>query len=719
MSLKETNLIGTLTSEDTNLLRDFYIPVLTKAKIYKRAVGYFSAGMLCHAAEGLSALLKSNGKLLLIIGNPIDNDEYEAIKTGSNLKGIYKRINETISTCYEEVDNPLFANRLNLLSTLVADERLVIKFALRRRGMYHDKIGIIEDKEGDKIAFSGSANETSAALLPDYNIESLYLYPSWKEEIYEYYGKPIENSFKKIWNNEANGIYTIDCPSEIYDKFISYKKDKNNSVEEEINLAELLNQEEPNDSWPHIPEYIGKNRYELAYHQKYALNAWKANDFKGILAHATGSGKTITALHGATKLAEWHKQKNISFICIIAVPYTVLADQWVANMELYGYKPIKCYGSKYNWYQQLDGELSDINLGYDSKSISIVVVNATLVSDAFSNLLNKLKLNNTLIVADECHNHGTSKIAEIIPDSRYKLGLSATPFSSDEIEKKDYLESSYGKIIDKYTIENALKDDVLCQYNYYPEIIYLQEEEMQEYEELSASIAAAINQDENIKTNNNLKYLIGKRARLLGSAENKFNKLSDILENVNSISHCLFYCGDGSTEIEETGEIKRDIEKVSMILNNNNIKSSRFTAQESRHERESIISNFKYRYIDAIVAIKVLDEGFDMPSCKRAYILASSRNERQYIQRRGRILRKSEGKDFAEIIDFIVRSPRFVKSEAATNLVKNELERAIEFSRLSNNTDKNTAILKELCEDYDLEYEEILSNVLMKEMEVG
>lgn len=459
---------------------------------------------------------------------------------------------------------------------------------------------------------------------------------------------------------------------------------------------------------PVLPKILGSSEYKLKDHQKKALANWKSNDFNGIFALATGAGKTITALHAATQLA--NQQKYLALI--IAVPYQNLADQWCDVMELFSMTPIRCYMSKANWLHDLKISISDFNLNITKPFLAIVVVNKTLSSSVFQDEIKQIKPNNLLFVGDECHHHASKNIIKNLPEARFRIGLSATPWSSKEEEKENTLRSYYGGIVAEYSIADALNDNVLTPYQYFIHPFYLTDEETEEYQQLSGEISRLIairEQGGNINEQS-LTALFMKRARLIGSAENKFKKLNAILKKIKKETHTLFYCGDGSVvdemvEEQQDNSSIRDIEQVASILHQQGWKSSRFTASESLKERRRIIDNFKNGIIDAMVSIRVLDEGIDIPSCKQAFLLASSRNERQFIQRRGRILRKSIGKDFSIIHDFIVLpSENIYIDDCLKKLVDSELDRLIEFAHVAMNRKDAYETGKEISHDYSIDW---------------
>jgi superfamily II DNA or RNA helicase len=710
MSFVNLKLKFTYNSEEDSIINDFYIPCLKEAVSYDRAVGFFSASMLTYAAQGLSKFVLNNGKMRLIIGHQVDDDEFEAIKNGDRLKEVYKSLSIAFETIINEVSSDIFNYRLELLSWLVSTNRLQIKFAIRRRGMYHEKIGILTDLEGNKIVFQGSANESKMALLPDFNFESISVYPSWEKIIYERYGASYEARFSRLWSNDTKETVVVDVPSEMYIKLSSIY----NSITpppqniEEVLFDELSSGKKTIALLPKLPKILGISEYQLKDHQKKALANWKSNDYTGIFALATGAGKTITALHAATQLAI--NQKSLALV--IAVPYQNLADQWCEVMELFSITAIRCYMSKAYWQNELSTAISDFILNQTKPFIAIVVVNKTLTSEGFQKEIKRIKPSKLLFVGDECHHHANKTIIKSLPNARFRIGLSATPWSKKEEEKEKILKSYYGEIVAEYSIANALNDGVLTNYKYLIHPFNLTIEESETYKKLSGEIAKLIAiRDQGGDINEQmLTAMFMKRARLIGSAENKFLILDDYLKGVEVDKHTLFYCGDGSVIEEQTSGISddlsvRDVEKVAAILHKRGWKSSRFTADESLKERHQIIDNFKNGFIDAMVSIRVLDEGIDIPVCKQAFLLASSRNERQFIQRRGRILRKSVGKDFSIIHDFIVLPNQYSDiDDGLKSLVNSELDRLVEFAHVALNKSEIYANGKEIAKSYQIDW---------------
>ncbi|MBD3666770.1 MAG: DEAD/DEAH box helicase family protein, partial [Kangiella sp.] len=354
----------------------------------------------------------------------------------------------------------------------------------------------------------------------------------------------------------------------------------------------------PERSNPKVPNSLNGEPFDVMPHQRTALNSWRANKLRGIMALATGAGKTITAIYGAVKIFEQSKK----LFLVIAVPYQNLADQWVDTLALFNISAIRCYGSSAEWTPKLSECVTLYQTGA-LDFVCAVVVNRTLQSDGFQGILAQVPGKQMLFVGDECHHHSSEKLSKSLPEqAEFRLGLSATPshYLNDELTQR--ITSYYGSIVHRYDLEEALKDGVLTPYRYYVELVELTDEEAEEYGELSEQISrlAARRGELNENTSDTqLQLLLFKRARLLGAAANKLSILRQILGEKEPSPLTLFYCGDGRTEDEDTGDVVRQIELTSQILRAEGWKAQHFTSRESRAERQQILENFKVGLIDA------------------------------------------------------------------------------------------------------------------------
>jgi superfamily II DNA or RNA helicase len=680
---------------DDDLFNDFYSPALSQAVNYDRAVGFFSSEILSMALQGIGHLVESGGRMRLVIGQPLDQDEFEAVQQGITMSSLCDELTDKFISIIRESEGVL-RNRLEILAWMIACDSLEIKFAFRQAGMYHEKIGIMYDGSGNVLVYQGSANETPHGMSVSLNAESIMVFPSWNKELFQAYGQPCQEAFEVLWQGKQKNTLTIKVPSELYQKVVNAI---GSSSPPDIELEAVLAKQEgisgeifSSTKEPTIPVAINGKEFSIFEHQKQALGAWRANSFKGILKLATGSGKTITSIYGAVKIYQARKR----LFLVVAVPYVELALQWVDNLKIFGITPHKCFDSASSWKSRLSNAIKAFITG-SSDFCAVVVVNKTLSSNEFSGLISKIPSDEVMIVGDECHNHGSKKNSENLPDAYYRMGLSATPFRSDEDEidspfpneAKQRILEYYGSIVSEYSLSDAIHDGVLAEYNYNIVPVYLTCEEQEEYEELSLKIAKLILKKKSGSFSKDdqerLTQECGKRSRLIGSAKNKFSALRSLLGTVASEKRrfTLFYCGEGITVIDDR-EV-RVIDHVSSILVDSDWKVSQFTSAENKAERKAIMSSFKDAAIEGLVAMKVLDEGIDVPVCETAFILASTKNPRQYVQRRGRILRKYPGKKISNIYDFVVLPEVGSDSSASKKLIASEYERVCDFALLASN----------------------------------
>jgi superfamily II DNA or RNA helicase len=709
--LRQLKLKSVYRSDEDSILADFYVPSLSQSISYDRAVGYFSSSMLSYAAQGIAALIEKQGTMRLVVGGEITQEESDAILNGYDLRAISERVGTSFCKTIEQVVEELSYARLQALSWMIAQGALSVKVALKRQGMYHEKIGIFRDQEGDEVVFQGSANETVNALLPEYNFESINVFPSW-EEAFRAHAEPYVSGFERLWANKSRGTLVLDFPEAAREKLIRIAKRISIPPSPQIELATwtsmLRHSSDEMVGGPATPIVLGGEPFVVKEHQREALQKWRGQDLQGILALATGAGKTITALYAATRLFVANKR----LFLIVAVPYTDLADQWLDEAALFNMQAIACYDNAASWQVELGRAIQLFSAGV-LPFVCVVVVNKTLQGESFQEALQNVDGNSLMFVGDECHRHRSTKtIASLPSNARYRLGLSATPeqhFGASEAD--DPLYKYYGAICARYTLAQALNDKVLTPYDYHLVLVELTDEEVEQYIDLSDQIAkraavAGIG-DEGSSSDSLLEMLLFKRARLIGAAQNKLPALSKLLANREPTPLTLFYCGDGSVEIPEDGTLLRQVEAVSMLLGESGWRSSRFTSAESKNRRRELLEDFKIANIDALVAIRCLDEGINIPSCHTAYLMASSRNPRQFIQRRGRILRRAPGKLKAVIYDFIVTLPPSAVENVTheRKLFGAELRRVAEFAGLCLNYAEAYRQVEALLKRYNLVHE--------------
>jgi superfamily II DNA or RNA helicase len=419
---------------------------------------------------------------------------------------------------------------------------------------------------------------------------------------------------------------------------------------------------------------------------------------------ATGSGKTITSLCAAKTVFD---KLDKLFLCVV-VPYINLARQWKQELEKFGLKPISCYGKRSDWSPELlQKMLAASNI--KKAIVPVIVVNNTFVKEPFQKLLNDLRLP-IFLLADEVHNLGAARMNNCLDERfQFRLGLSATPERHCDEKGTAKLMDFFGGVIYEFSLADAIKEKILTEYEYYPITINLTTDEMEEYFELSKKITKIMAFSDIDQENQALKTLLIRRARLIAAAKEKIPAMKKVMKEAKfPLTKTLVYCGDGSVEEENSEQIVRQIEAATLMLGKElKLKVRRYTSREDLEDKEEILKGIKSEKIDAVLAIRCLDEGVDVPELVNGFILASSTNPRQYIQRRGRLLRKAEKKNLARIYDFIVVPPIISDSddcsfEIERKLFLRELKRILEFASTARNGMQALDSLTPLRKRYNL-----------------
>ena len=441
---------------------------------------------------------------------------------------------------------------------------------------------------------------------------------------------------------------------------------------------------------------------------------------------ATGTGKTITALYCA--LQEFNsakmEKKNNKYQVIVLVPSKTLVDQWEEEIRSFHFfSIIKAYSSKLIWKNEIriiidDKRYSDIDSNFFIISTYKSFINSY---DKYFSKLNK----NTLLIADEVHNMGSPGFLKIIDNISFenRIGLSATPkriyspMSSDRI--CEFFNTDYPYTFN-FSMKEAIEQGILTEYYYTPIIVSLTEQEFKEYIEISEEIRRLSHYgiiDDQGNNNPNLERLLIKRKRIINGAENKKQALIELIKDIKSdkskeLKYCIVYAPAGSDYFNEDIAIdsnnQRIIFQMSDLVNREfpNIPQNKYISESS--DRDNVIKSFREGYIDILFAINCLDEGVDIPQTRIGIFTSSTGNPRQYIQRRGRLLRKHKSKKFAYVYDMIVVPPKSGNTvDEERNLVFNELKRVKYFFELSYNYSHFQEYFGELCDYYSISYNSI------------
>lgn len=721
MSFKDIELKTEYRSKLDDVISDFYIPVLSETVLYKRAVGFFSSSSLVALSAGICGLIKNGGKIQLIASPRLSSDDINAINEG--LKRRDDVIKDALLRELQSPSNQYEKDRLNLLSNLIAAGVLDVKIAFLETnneiGMFHEKLGLMYDSSDNIIAFSGSMNESINAFVTNY--EAIDVYASWTHDEDRVLGK--QSAFNAMWNDYEPSIKVMEFPDIKEEIIRKYQIDSTidtslDDIPYNASKISLSNTPVENNSseiqyGPQIPAEVSIRKY-----QSEAIQQWATNNYRGIFDMATGTGKTYTALAAITRL---YKDKENNLAVIIICPYQHLVEQWKEDIVKFGMKPIVCYSasSQKNWRDRLKTSITSFNLGVQ-KHFCMVTTNATFSIDYVQDLIEKLK-GNVLIVVDEAHNFGAENLSQTLREHiPYRLALSATIDRHGDPEGTQKLYDYFGEKCIEYTLKDAIDNDMLTPYYYHPVVVSLNDKELDEYVDLTNKIRKNIHSDDKGKVHLSeyAKTLLIKRARIVAGASEKITKLKEIMTDFKNDNQMLVYCGattmhdvdylEGKPPIEES----RQIDIVADMLGNSfEMRVTKFTSEESSDERERIKRDFaEGKHLQALVAIRCLDEGVNIPSIKTAFILASSTNPKEYVQRRGRVLRKYPGKSFAVIYDFITLPIPLDSVDqydeeiigSVSSLAKREIERMKDFASISENPFDSDSLISSIQRTYNI-----------------
>lgn len=662
MSFKSLNIKPCYESGVDDIVEDFYAPVLAEARRYDRIAGFFSSSSLAVVARGMADFITNGGKMRLICSPVLNPNDYEIIeKIVSN--GEIKL--KDLGINFDAIVNEFEMNHVKALGWLLAQGRLEIKLALVAgddgsmmgketlfsMGLFHQKVGILTDTEGNRLSFSGSINETAAAWIN--NDEEFKVFKEW-EGLSEYFEKDV-TKFENLWNGNKKNVQVFNLPDAVAKELVKYGRDFDN---ESISLAHYLAHKVHKSDFEH-------NSISLFYYQNDALRKWKKTGYSMLFEMATGTGKTRTAIAGMNYLFNQHER----MIAVIACPQNTLARQWkgeVAAFDLDIDEEAIVDGTTRDWEGCLKNILLKNGAGFADHCI-IYTTHATASSDKFISIIECFTGLRTelLLIGDEVHWLGAAKLRKaLLAKYKYRIGLSATPSRWFDDRGTRLLEEYFGNNHFEFTIRDALTQvnpstgkHFLVNYYYKMQTIGLTEDEGLEYTILTDRIAKlSVMKDNNPEIEEKYTRLLEKRADIIKNAANKmpaFEKILDQLKTNDELDNLIIFV---SPQQRET--VLQILQKKEIIAHQ--LTQEEGTKIEKRYggisERQHIIRLFKQGFYKALVAIKCLDEGIDIPTASRGILLSSSTNPREYVQRIGRIIRQSPDKTFAYLYDICVDS---------------------------------------------------------------
>lgn len=646
---------------ETDPVDEFYRPCLARSVEYSRAAGYFRSSVFLIVGPDLVEFARRGGKTRLVCSPSITDEDVEGIERGYDLRAA-----EAGLSISAEIDCLLADQsthyRTRVLATLVAVEALDIRVAVRRRGggIYHEKLGVFKDGAGNRVSFLGSANETWKAWHEMGNHEAIEVFCSWSGGSDADRVSRHEAYFERLWGGIVPGVEVVEFPEAARRKLVSA-------------ALEDLGDVDTNAMSPAVGSSPRTRRSALP-HQSSAIAAWRKAGHRGIFEHATGSGKTFTALLAVKE----HVEANLP--ALIVVPSRLLLEQWaVETREEIPEAALLLAGADHDRWRNA-GRLSAMT--DPSRELGKRIVLSTMQTAASAEFLATIRGGeHLLVVADEVHQSGSPFNSRLYGlTSGPRLGLSATPIRYGDPVGTGRMFGYFGDVITPpITLVDAIKAERLVEYEYVPHAVRLTTEEAEEWKRLTIKLRWEMGGKKEGESaaplSDKAKMLLIRRSRIAKKAANKIALAADVLAGNYEEGHrWLVYCEDLA-----------HLEGVIAALAEKGLQPLRYHT-DMVGDKDAALTRFR-TFGGIVVSIRCLDEGVDIPAVDHALILASSQNPRQFIQRRGRVLRKAPWKHLAVIHDAVVVPVSLEDEPEQTSLLRSEFVRAIEFAKSALNKD--------------------------------
>jgi superfamily II DNA or RNA helicase len=652
---------------ETDPVEKFYRPCLREAVDYSRAAGYFRSSVFLIVGRDIIDFAKRDGKARLVCSPSVTDEDVTGIEKGYDQKNF-----DMEHSLASEIDRLLADEtthyRTRVLATLIAVGTLDLRIAVRKRGggIYHEKLGVFRDAHGNSVSFLGSANETWQAWHELGNHEAIEVFCGWEGGSDAARVARHKGYFERLWNGMVSGIDVVEFPEAARRKLVSAALEDLDDVD-----MDLLTEREMGQP--------GKGRTALP-HQSSAIAAWKEAGRRGVFEHATGSGKTFTALLAVME----HTSSGMP--ALIVVPSRLLLEQWASEIkdEIPDVTLLLAGAGHDKWKK--NGRLAAMT--DPSPDLGQRVVLSTMQTAAGDDFLRGICGGaHLLIVADEVHQTGSpfnSRIYSLVSGAR--LGLSATPIRYGDPDGTRRMFAYFGDVIaPPITLADAIASGRLVEYEYIPHPVHLTAEEADEWKKLTLSLRWEMGGKKDGEKGSGplsekAKILLIRRSRIAKKAANKIALATEVLGSVwEEGQRWLIYCEDQShLEVVIDALVARGLSPLRYHTNMDG-------------DKDATLAHFR-TFGGIMVSIRCLDEGVDIPTVDHALILASSQNPRQFIQRRGRVLRKAKWKHLAAIHDAIVVPVSLEDEPEQTSLLKSEFVRAIEFAKSALNKDAGAGL---------------------------
>jgi superfamily II DNA or RNA helicase/HKD family nuclease len=715
--------------------KEFFTEALIESKTFDLGLGFFSSSGIRSLAYGFALFIANGGKMRVLINSVLSAADKQAIEKGQR-KAIdefeervitdINRLTEVLSKADEQffrcIAYLISINRIEFVATIST-----------KGGLAHDKYGIFTDLHGNKIAFIGSANFSKTAL--ELNSETITVFFSWEDanRVSEY-----QNLFNESWQQDTPHLIHIPLdevkthikgkfPPETVAELIQYG----------IDLRDIENLQETKKTKskplsPRLIEKLGQKEQEPRFPfpeereiQKNAYAAWLENNMQGIFAMATGSGKTVTSLNCVLK----RYQEDGYYKVIIAVPTQALAVQWEREVKSFNFQNIVSTHTNKDWKNTLSRYMTR-SIFDQKKNLVLITTYATFNRKDIQAFLKDTKgIDSFIYIADEAHNIGSTNTLKHLPRMiLQRIGLSATPERIyDDVGSKQlyqFFNSRPPQYTYRYTMKQAIEDKILCHYDYFPLFVELTDYEMQEYKYITDQLRKYIDPEIG-KYKKEAEMLLLKRKRVIHKAENKKAAITNLLEdlkNKRQLDYTFVFVPEGYepdyAEVDSYNVQDEDIhiiDEYAQMFKEQGYSYHKYIS--GLEDAQKVLKSFADGDIKILLSMKCLDEGVDIPRAEHAIFCSSTGNPRQFVQRRGRVLRKSKGKEKATIWDLIVMPPD-VTSDASIverNMFSGEIKRVVNFAALADNQiDILYGDLKNICEQLSINLFDMLEEENLK-----
>lgn len=680
--LRDLELYPVYDSADHDLVQDLIAPLLAESHEYWRGVGFFTSGWLKTACKGVVKLVSNGGRAHIVTSPIMQKADWEALQFGNSAKRD-SVLRDLLRQQIVDLAQAVSKDTLNALAWMVADGVMEFRFAITRdfnsAGDYHDKVGVFIDEIEEMVAIHGSFNDSAQGSL---NGEAFSVFKSW-EEGQRPYVKQHHNRLVKLWCDGNEQFQVLPLPEAIKQEIVRLRTVKR--------------------PWTHVGKKRKKDNAQLSIgmcepvftlrpYQREAIDRWNQQNFQGIFEMATGTGKTFTALSAATARRDALKRVAV----LIFVPYLHLLEQWRPHCEKFGFFPILCSGNHNQWSTDVRSKVQDFRLGV-LPSICVLAVHQTAATKRFAKAIQGLQPESTMLIADEVHSLGAPRLRDaLLPQADMRLGLSATPRRWYDQEGTQALLDYFKDICFEYPLDQAI-GPYLTPYRYLPILALLTDQESENYENLSLKIASLAGRgvENDAEGEERLKRLLLQRSQIISAAERKIPLLISELKKLiaeckkveTELKHVLIYCAPGK---------HREVLKAVAALG---LRCHEFVHTVSLNDRDSVLRQFAVGDIQVLIAIHCLDEGVDIPSTQTAFFLASTTNPKEFVQRRGRILRKCDGKIRANVFDFVVVPDikhAHLRRDSDLGMLRREMPRFTEFAASAENEFEARAVIREI-----------------------